>query len=127
MNKYDRLRPLLYIFLLACLSMHAILINIDYVSTASDSNILYQFFLSIYPINFKHVILLFLFCYFYFHTYFDGKKICKFNVIFSVVFSLCTIIGKCYLTPSSSLSILVSSFLQVYKFLLLFIGYYIIY
>ena len=115
-----------------CLSLHVVMIDIERVilSDVSNSNWLYRFFLEFYqslnPLNWKIIFLSFFMFYFYYHVYFDGKKISKLNVLLSIVFTICTIIGRCYSTLSSSLGILFFSFVQIYKLLILFVAYYII-
>lgn len=127
--KYNRVKHLFYIFLLTGLSMNVFLVAIDPVSVVEGGHkTFWELFLpSVSPLEGNMVLIMFLIYYFYYSTYFDGKKICRWNVILSSVASFCTIMGLCYFTMDSSLGILFSSVVQVYKFILLFVGYYVIY
>ncbi len=126
--KESRFKKFLYPFLFAGLSLNVFLINVDSVKVVEGIGSFWNLFLeSILPLEGKYLWIFFLMYYFYYHIYFDGEKINKGNVVLSCIFSFCTIMGLCYSTVSSSLGILFSSLVQIYKFVLLFVGYYVIY
>ena len=128
----NNIKKVLITLLLTFFSLHIFIFDIEVITLdGSDMSLFYQFFqglfLSMKPFNFKLILIFILFYCFFYKAYFSESKKNNFYRLLSFIFSLITIVGLVYSTLASSLKILFCSFLQIYKFLTLFFGYYIIY
>jgi len=134
---FEKLKKILVTVLLAFLSLHIFVLDIEMVTlNNSNTTMLYDFFqglfLSMKPIRMQLIVIFILFYSFFYKSFFDTYKNDtykkdKFSLRLSCILSLGTIGGSIYGTMSSSLEILFCSFLQIYKFIILFLGYFIIY
>lgn len=134
-NKMDIFNKYLYVFIFSVISTLVFIVDFAPVDRAFlvDGNVIYRFlteiFISIDNYNGISVILWIFIFYFYFNVYFNGEKDKKKNlflIIISIVFSIFTIVSKCYVLDNT-LNAIYSSSVQIIKTVIFFVGYIIIY
>ena len=133
MLRNKRLSKVVLVLLLTFLSMHIFILNLYEIEVFDNvgNNFVYLFFyqyrLSLDNININTLFLLFVVYYFYYHVYdyHDCHK--KRTIIFSIILTGITMMGKCYLTATSSIRVIFLSWVQFYKFVILSVGFFITY
>ena len=125
-------RKSLYIFLLSILCLHVIIIDINYividvVTNNVIRNNLFELYKSFCNFDFRLVIEFFLFFKFFDNSLFKNDKFNKSSFLLAFLLALLSVFAKCYISIASTIFILFKSFVQVYKFFVLLIGYTIIY
>ena len=130
----DKLLKKILLLIAVFLSMHIFILNIKIIeipnNIINNNHIFlffYQFRMSLNSIDLKTIILFILVYYFFKNTLFKKNKIDKFTLLLSIYLTTISIIGKCYLYVNSSISVMISSPVQIYKSILLFTGYLITY
>lgn len=134
-NKIDVFNKYLYVFIFSIISTLVFIVDYAPVNPAFlvEGNVIYRFlteiYISIENYNGISVVLWIFIFYFYFNVYLNGeknKKKCLFLIIISIIFSVFTIISKCYVLDNT-LNAISSSSVQILKTVIFFIGYVLIY
>lgn len=135
MYKMSNFSKYLYCFIFAAISMFVFLIDyaaLDPRYLINDSAIVSFFeeiFYSLKLFDFIYTLLFIFVFYFYVNVYFDSNKYSKKSLlcsIFSVLFVCMTILFKSY-GVDNTLNTIYSSYAQIFKTILLCLGYYFIY
>ena len=122
------------IFLMTCLSMHTFIMNlkISEVNLKEVTHSIYRFYLLLWvSMNEFDIIWIILFVfiyYFFYNNYFidnNFKKIKVMSGVFAIILSISIIVGESY-NNYHNLSMIFSSFVQIYKCITVGIGYYLI-
>ena len=135
MKKIDKFNKIIYTLLITFLSSLLFIININIpdLSYYSNRTEIYKFFtgiwLSLKEFDIIYVVLsIFIFYYFY-KIYFNGNKFNKksiINMIVSICITILLLICKSY-KIDNTLNTLINSPLQIFKTIILGIGYYFIF
>ena len=129
MKKKDILIQKMYYMFFTYLSMHIYLIDID--KHTVGNKFLQSLFLEtssiLNKIDIRLIIIAILTYKFYKSVFEKNLKINSFYLKMSIMFTIITIIGKCYSNLSSTITILWNSPIQLYKSTILIISYTIIY
>lgn len=135
MSKMQKFNKFLYAFIFSVLSMFVFVLEFktyNSIYTASDSavvNFFIEFYRSLKSFDIVYVTLWIFILYFYFNVYFNDIKYSKKSFIYTVIaiiFSLITIMGKSY-GIDNTLKTIYENSVQIFKTILLFFGYYLIY
>lgn len=134
MNKENNFYKLFIIFLLTCFSMHPFILDLKIanINYKEINHLLYRFYLSLWVSmpRFDVIwVILFIFIYYFFYkNYFidnSWNKIKLTSCIISIIISILLIAIEslyCY----NNLSIIYTSFIQIFKCIMVGIGYYLI-
>ena len=134
MNKENNFYKLFIIFLLTCFSMHPFILDLKIanINYKEINHLLYRFYLSLWVSmpRFDVIwVILFIFIYYIFYkNYFidnSWNKIKLTSCIISIIISILLIAIEslyCY----NNLSIIYTSFIQIFKCIMVGIGYYLI-
>lgn len=134
MTKVYKLNKILYSIIFSLITTLIFIIdfktsNVVYNGEGTISKFFFDLTNSIKDFDIIYVTIEFCVFYFYFNTYFDGKKYSRKNLsytILSLIFTIITLIGKSY-TIDQTLSTLYISSVQIFKTIIFFLGYYLIY
>ena len=134
MNKKYNLLKIFIIFLMTSFSMHIFIFNLKIIQMNNNvsGTSLYKFYLSLW-VSMKEFdiiwIIFFIFIYYYFYSnyFLDSKwnKTKTISSIISIIITL-TIIVSISLINYHNLNMITKSFTQIYKCLMVGIGYYLI-
>ena len=134
MNKKYKLLKIFIIFLMTSFSMHIFIFNLKIIQMNNNvsGTSLYKFYLSLW-VSMKEFdiiwIIFFIFIYYYFYSnyFLDSKwnKTKTISSIISIIITL-TIIVSISLINYHNLNMITKSFTQIYKCLMVGIGYYLI-
>jgi len=135
MTKIYKLNKIIYTIIFSMITILVFLIEFRYQELIYDPGenplikFLYNLEFSFKSFDIMYVTLWAFIGYFYYNTYFDGKKYNKKNLtytILAVIFTILTLIGKSYLIDYT-LSSLYKHNIQIFKTVVFALGYYLMY